>query len=180
MLSTRLVRLVFALSLSLAAIIGSARPIKDGDLIALECLGHLKGARWLVARPTAAAVALNPEPVPSLSRWRVRVFANGDLSLRSAATAKAYFLNGDTAHASVYLVPKTDGEFSGARWTIIPQAEENVIALECAGDLAGPRLLDGRTVERDVILSTDAALSGTRWRIHFLSEPASPVRLNRR
>jgi hypothetical protein len=82
--------------------------------------------------------------------------------------APTVFLDGRTLEADVGLAPEYGGGFSGTMWRVA-RIGRDVIALECQGNLDGPRWLDGRTQESSVGLAPNSRdFSGTRWRVRSL------------
>jgi hypothetical protein len=63
-----------------------------------------------------------------------------------------------------------------AKATIPAIAHNEIITLECLGDKAGPRYLDGRTHNGTVGLAphTNPPYTGTRWRVEYLDPSAGP------
>jgi hypothetical protein len=71
---------------------------------------------------------------------------------------------------SVGLATATVEPFTGTRWLALPiqGAPPNQVYLQCLGDIAGPRFLDGRTETGTVGLAptTAAQFTGTRWQVN--------------
>ena len=59
------------------------------------------------------------------------------------------YLDGNTANASVSLVPQRQRPLSGMRWSVV-RVSDGVVALKCLGDIEGNRWLDGNTVSGQV------------------------------
>lgn len=76
-----------------------------------------------------------------------------------------HFLNGDTVQGQTTLEANSSEPLTGTRWYVADE-QSGVVVLECLGDLAGPRYLNGHTndaVAGRVDLVSDLSLSGTRW-----------------
>lgn len=108
-----------------------------------------------------------------------RIVPGAALSLQCVGSGtgpdQGTFLDGRTAGTpsspspSVGLAPGNMEPFTGARWLALPVqgAPANQVVLQCLGDVAGPRFLDGRTETGTVGLAADTSpqFSGTRWEV---------------
>jgi hypothetical protein len=85
-------------------------------------------------------------------------------------TSPNHMLNGNTVSGGVTLEAGTAEPLSGTRWYVV-DAGAGLVALQCLGDLAGNRYLNGRTNPNDLhVGSVDLAPStsgftGTRWQV---------------
>jgi hypothetical protein len=145
-----------------------------GDMISLFCMGNIPGPAWLDGRTADGSVGLAPNLSPPFTGagWFVMSGFNNELFLACLGSISGpRWIDGLTASGGVRLAPGAGYEFnapspasSGARWKVIDRGDGS-IALECQGQIAGPRLLDGRTADGTVGLASNSGLSGTSWRV---------------
>jgi uncharacterized caspase-like protein len=151
------------------------------NLVRLECLGHMKGPKWLAADPRSGMVKLTARPggPASGAMWKIHRQGDDVIGLECLRRARngARWLDGRTRNGEVGLAPHFGGKFTGAMWRV-KKISPGVVALHCQGDQPGPKWLDGRTQTADVGLapSTGGKYTGTRWRIHYTPPPGSFIR----
>jgi hypothetical protein len=166
--------------LAVAAVVGlsastQAAPLKAGDVIILECLGHnamADGNRFLDGNTGAGKVGLAPKTggVFTGTKWRVVDLGNGLFGFEcDGAVNGNRWLDGNTETGKPGLAPRTGGVFSGTKWQVVDKGN-GVIQLFCRG--AGPgtsRWLDGVTANGTTRLSKNDKPSGTQFKIHKLN-----------
>ncbi|HUR83486.1 MAG TPA: hypothetical protein VM733_22210 [Thermoanaerobaculia bacterium] len=146
-----------------------------GGIVTLECLGDKPGPRWLDANPANGTVSLIKTESKVTSRWRVHHDVLHEVSvilLESVNAAQGnHWLDGLTAQHAVQLAPVTDKPYTGTRWRVHadPQQQPDVFVFECLGNVPGYRWLDGLTQSGGVQLAPSTTIppyTGTRWKIH--------------
>jgi hypothetical protein len=96
-------------------------PFTDGDHIALECLGHLPGPRFLDGRTQDGTVGLAPTTGGHFTgtRWKVIKLRKNQISLECFGHLPGpRFLDGRTQDGTVGLAPNTSFPFTGTRWRV--------------------------------------------------------------
>jgi hypothetical protein len=142
--------------------------LKDGDVVALKCLGHIEGPRWLDGRTGNGTVGLAPQLGGAYTGTKWQVFKVGDniFNLKCLGDREGpRWLDGRTGNGIVGLAPELGGMYTGTRWQAF-EAGNNIIILKCLGDKEGPRWLDGRTGNGTVGLAPQTSgYPGTSWEI---------------
>lgn len=156
---------------SLAAFPALADLLRAGADVSLKCLGTVNGPRFLDGRTQNGSVGLAPDVGSRFSGTKWHVFVSGGtilLQCRGVANGPRW-LDGRTADGAVGLAPNTAAPFTGTRWRVlqIQPSSPDVVALQCMGNIQGPRWLDGRTGDASVGLarSIDPPFSGTHWEV---------------
>jgi hypothetical protein len=143
--------------------------LTDGRDVLLRCLDDRQGNRLLDGHTHDGTVGLAPETAEPFSgtNWRIMRAGNGIIALRCEGKLKGpRFLDGRTNDGTVGLDPSAKAPFTGTRWRIVPVDANNpdIVALQCLGEVDGPRFLDGRLHNGTVGLAlADKPFSGTRW-----------------
>ena len=74
--------------------------------------------------------------------------------------------------------PSASKPYTGTHWRVhqVDNNNPNIVALECLGNIPGPRWLDGRTGDGSVGLaaSTSPPFSGTRWEVAYYPVQIDP------
>lgn len=147
--------------------------LRPGNLVALKCLGEVDGPRYLDGRTGDGSVGLAPQILGHFTGTRWQVWAGGgQIELKCMGALEGpRWLDGRTGNGSVGLAPNAQAPFTGTHWRVtqLDANDPEAVALECLGNLPGPRWLDGRTGDGSVGLaaSTAAPYSGTRWQASF-------------
>jgi hypothetical protein len=154
-----------------------ANLLRAGNNVSLKCLGNMNGPRFLDGRTRDGTVGLAPDLSPRFSGTKWHVSAGGGLILlKCMGTIDGpRWLDGRTADGTVGLAPGTARPFTGTRWRVV-QIDGNdagIVALQCMGEMQGPRWLDGRTGNGTVGLAptTDPPFTGTRWQVRLYPVP---------
>jgi hypothetical protein len=172
--------------------LGGGHFLKNRDYITLECLGDKPGPRYLDGRTHNGTVGLAPHTNPPFTgtRWRVHylkpsadnqeywIYDHIFLYCEGTGPGDYRYLDGRTHNGTVGLAPHTNPPYTGTRWHLTTNSRnvQNPNAagyfLECLGEEPGPRWLDGRTDNGDVVLSPtrSAPYTGTRWWIAVVDQ----------
>ena len=150
----------------------SAQAHRYANGVALKCLGHLNGPRFLDGRTNNGTVGLAPSLTKAYSGTKssfVRA-AEGIVALKCLGLIEGpRWLDGRTHEGKVGLAPQTTKPFTGTRWQLVQadQNNPNIVWFKCLGEVEGPRWLDGRTQNGTVWLAprTDPPFTGTKWEI---------------
>lgn len=169
-----------AFSLTMPNVAQAVGILRPGALVSLKCLGSIPGPRFLDGRTGNGTVGLAPQLFGPFTGTKWKVFAGGgEIELQCQGDVDGpRFLDGRTADGSVGLAPTANRPFTGTHWRVhqIDNNNPNIVALECLGNIPGPRWLDGRTQNGSVGLapSTDPPFSGTRWEAAFYPVQIDP------
>ena len=156
-----------------------ANLLTAGHDVSLKCLGNVSGPTFLDGRTRDGTIGLAPDLGPKFSGTKWHVFVGGGNILLKClgAVEGARWLDGRTKDGTVGLAPGTARPFTGTRWRVMQVDANNpdIVALQCMGELQGPRWLDGRTGNGTVGLApnTDPPFTGTRWEVRLY-----PVRID--
>jgi hypothetical protein len=159
--------------------LAKANVLRAGNKVSLRCLGSMNGPRYLDGRTQSGTVGLAPEILGHYTGTKWEVWAGGgEISLKCMGTTDgARWLDGRTADGSVGLAPNVKQPFTGTHWRVhaVDANNPDIVALECLGNVPGPRYLDGRTGDGSVGLApnTNPPYSGTRWEARIY-----PVRID--
>ncbi len=156
-----------------------SRPVILNDVIALECLGHEKGNKWLRADPLNGTVSLSRRKggPASGSLWFIKRFGHDIIGLQCLRRSRRgeSWLDGKTAQGMVGLAPHPNRPYTGAKWKV-KKLGAGMVALESQGHEQGPKWLDGITGTGRVKLAPTikGKYTGTKWRIH-IERPPRPI-----
>jgi hypothetical protein len=157
----------------LVPIRASANLLTAGHDVSLKCLGNVNGPRFLDGRTHDGTVGLAPTLSPKFSgtKWHVSA-GGGNILLKCLGVVEGpRWLDGRTANGTVGLARGTARPFTGTRWRVMQVDGNNpdIVALECMGEMQGPRWLDGRTGNGTVGLAANRnpPFTGTRWEIRL-------------
>ena len=158
----------------------NANLLTAGHDVSLKCLGNVNVPRFLDGRTRDGTVGLAPDLTPQFSGTKWHVFVGGGNILLKClgAVEGARWLDGRTKDGTVGLAPGTARPFTGTRWRVMQIDANNpdIVALQCMGDIQGPRWLDGRTANGTVGLAPSAdhpPFTGTKWEVRLY-----PVRID--
>ncbi|MEP0872809.1 CHAT domain-containing protein [Trichocoleus desertorum AS-A10] len=157
-----------------AGITRTSSLLQNGNVISLECLGHLPGSKILDGRAGNVPVALTAliDGQSTGTKWKVHVINDGVIALENQGKIPgSTWLNGLTYAKAVNLAPNTKHPHTGTKWKI-HIISDGVIALENQGHVPGSTWLDGETGEGKVKLVSypNPGFTGTRWRVALLKE----------
>ncbi len=150
------------------------RLLRDGTVVSLRCLGHIRTQYiFLDGHTTDGTVALAPGRGGNYSGafWRVSRIDEDVVALECQGHIDGpRWLDGRTRDGTVGLAPHTGGGYTGTRWRLLSLQRDDDVAFECLGSIPGNRWLDGRTTEGAVGLAPHAGppYTGAGWRV----EPA--------
>jgi len=95
--------------------------LRDGDIVALKCLGDIEGPRWLDGRTGDGTVGLAPQLGGGYTgtKWRVTEVGNNVIALECLGHIEgSRWLDGRTGDGTVGLAPQTSG-YTGTRWEVV-------------------------------------------------------------
>ncbi len=152
-----------------AGIARTSSLLQNGNVISLECLGHLPGSKFLDGRAGDTSVALTAftDGQSTGTKWRVHVINDGVIALENQGKIPgSTWLNGLTYAETVNLAPDIKHPNTGTKWRI-HIIDDGVIALENQGHVLGSTWLDGETSKGKVKLVSypDTGFTGTKWRV---------------
>ncbi len=156
-------------SLIRAGIARTSSLLQNGNVISLECLGHLSGSKFLDGRAGNRPVALTAfiDGQSTGTKWRIHVINDGVIALENQGKIPgSTWLNGLTYTETVNLAPNTQHPHTGTKWRI-HIISDGVIALENQGHIAGSTWLNGETPKGKVNLVSypNTSFTGTKWRV---------------
>lgn len=157
------------LSLIRAGIARTSSLLQNGNVISLQCLGHLSGSNFLDGRAGNKPVALTAmtDGQYTGTKWKIHVISAGVIALENQGKIPgSTWLNGLTYAEAVNLAPNIKHPHTGTKWRI-HVISDGVIALENQGKIPGSTWLNGVTAEGKVNLVSypNELFTGIKWRI---------------
>ncbi len=157
------------LSLIRVGIARTSSLLQNGNVISLQCLGHLSGSNFLDGRAGNKPVALTAmtDGQSTSTKWRIHVISDGVIALENQGKIPgSTWLNGLTYAETVNLAPNIKHPHTGTKWRI-HVISDGVIALENQGHIRGSTWLNGVTAGRQINLVSypNELFTGIKWRI---------------